>query len=95
MWQVASTEQQVFLLEIIVLPGWDRLVVRLCSSLIFVAVIKHSDQKQRRGGKDLFGLYFQVTAHHQRKSSKNSSENLKLKLSTNACSLLALSQAYA
>lgn len=66
------------------------MVVRLCSSLIFVAVIKHPDQKQLRGGKDLFGLYFQVIAHHQGKSSKNSSKNLKQKLSRNACGLLAL-----
>ena len=64
MWQLASTEeteQQVFLLEIIILPEWDRLVVRLCSSLIFVAVIKHSDQKQLREKKDFFWLF---TDHH-------------------------------
>lgn len=35
----------------------------LSSPASSVAVIKYSGQKQFSGGKDLFGLYFQVTVH--------------------------------
>lgn len=40
-------------------PFW---VYTICFSLIPVAVVKHSDQKQLRGGKELFSLPFQVTS---------------------------------
>lgn len=33
-----------------------------CSNLIFVAVVKHCDQKRVRGEKALFGLH--VAVHH-------------------------------
>lgn len=39
--------------------------VRL-SSLIPIAMIKHFDQKQFRGEKDLLGLYFEVIAYQWR-----------------------------
>jgi hypothetical protein len=35
-----------------------------CFSLLFCCCDKNTIQKQLRGGKGLFGLYFQVILHH-------------------------------
>lgn len=32
--------------------------------VLHVAIVKHSDLKQLRGGKALFGLQVKVTVHH-------------------------------
>lgn len=48
-----------------------------CFSLISVAVIKHSDQKQRRVGKGLFSFHFWVTGPFiEGSQGRNSRKNL-------------------
>lgn len=39
-------------------------------SFLSVAMIKHPDKKQPRGGKDFSGLPFQVRVHHSEKSGQ-------------------------
>lgn len=97
MWQSARarvTEQWVLLLEIIVLPGRDRLAVRLCSSWIFVAVLKHSDQEQL-GGRGFIGL---ILPGHIPSLREGVRQELKQELeaeTTRGRGSLALSWAYA
>ena len=45
--------------------NWGHVLVR-----VSIAVIKHHDPKPSWGGKDLFGLHFQIIVHHWRKSEQ-------------------------
>lgn len=55
-----------------------------------VAMIKHSDQKQFRGGKNLFDLHFQVRIHRWKKSGQKLNQDLKQTPWRSAAQLTAL-----
>lgn len=51
----------------------------ICSGFFSADVIKHSDQKQLRGGEDLFILHFEVTLQFITEGNQGRDSSMKLK----------------